>query len=64
MTNQSAKAVVCYRTRIDLPDDNALHEWARRLAVPPEKLQEAVARVGNWSDDLQFELNRMVVSMR
>ena len=64
MTNQSAKAAACYRTRIDLPDDKALREWAQRLAVSPEKLREAVARVGNWSDDLQFELNRMVVSMR
>lgn len=60
MTNQSAKPSGWYRTRIELPDDKALREWAQRLAVPPEKLREAVARVGNWSDDLQFELNRLV----
>ncbi len=58
MMNTLGQAGCGYRTRIELPDEEALREWARRLSVTPEKLKEAVARVGNWSDDLQFELNR------
>lgn len=58
MMDTMGKAGGWYRTRIELPDEESLREWARRLSVPPEKLKEAVARVGNWSDDLQFELNR------
>lgn len=60
MTNQSAQSNGWYRTRIELSDDKAIREWAQRLAVTPEKLREAASRVGNWSDDLQFELNRLV----
>ncbi len=58
MMDTTGKSGCWYRTRIELPDEDALREWARRLSVTPEKLKEAVARVGNWSDDLQFELNR------
>ncbi len=46
-----------YRSRIDVVRDEELREWAKRLAVTPEKLKDAVKKVGNWSDDLQFELN-------
>lgn len=58
MMDTMGKAGGWYRARIELPDEESLREWARRLSVSPEKLKEAVARVGNWSDDLQFELNR------
>ena len=62
MMDTMGKAGSGYRTRIELSDEESLREWARRLSVSPEKLKEAVARVGNWSDDLQFELNRHTIA--
>lgn len=45
-----------YRNRIHVVGDDELRDWARKLAVTPEKLKAAVAKVGDWADDLQHEL--------
>jgi len=42
--------------RIDLGDEAALHEWARRFDATPEQLREAVAAVGDHPDDVEMHL--------
>ena len=42
--------------RIDLADEAALREWARRLDATPAQLHEAVAAVGDHPDDVEMHL--------
>ena len=42
--------------RIDLADETALREWARKLDATPEQLREAVAAVGDHPDDVEMHL--------
>ncbi|MEO6747687.1 MAG: DUF3606 domain-containing protein [Caldimonas sp.] len=42
--------------RIDLADEAALREWARKLDATPEQLREAVAAVGDHPDDVEMHL--------
>jgi len=42
--------------RIDLGDEAALREWARRFDATPEQLREAVAAVGDHPDDVEMHL--------
>ena len=46
-----------YRRRINVDDRDEVESWAAKLQVTPQKLKEVVARVGSWSDDVQFALN-------
>ena len=52
-----------YRNRINVIDDDELRDWAKRLVVPAEKLKDAIAKVGNWSDDVQHELSESCFSL-
>ena len=42
--------------RIDLADEAALREWARKLDATPEQLREAVGAVGDHPDDVEMHL--------
>jgi len=42
--------------RIDLADEAALREWARKLDATAEQLREAVAAVGDHPDDVEMHL--------
>ncbi len=42
--------------RIDLADEAALREWARKFDATPEQLHEAVAAVGDHPDDVEMHL--------
>ena len=42
--------------RIDLNDDTALREWARKFDATPEQLREAVGAVGDHPDDVEMHL--------
>ena len=57
MTNKEGETGEMYRRCIDVEDDSDVNEWARRLGVTPKVLQDAIRKAGNWSDDVQRELN-------
>jgi len=42
--------------RIDLTDEAALREWARKFDATPEQLREAVEAVGDHPDDVEMHL--------
>ena len=42
--------------RIDLADEAALREWARKFDATPEQLKEAVAAVGDLASDVEAHL--------
>ena len=42
--------------RIDLADEAALREWARKFDATPEQLREAVEAVGDHPDDVEMHL--------
>ena len=42
--------------RIDLRDEGALRDWARKLDATPEELREAVAAVGDRASDVELHL--------
>lgn len=57
MTNKEGETRGMYRTRIDVGNDADVDQWARRLDVTPTVLRDAISKAGNWSDDVQRELN-------
>ncbi len=42
--------------RIDTADDQALHEWAKKLDVTAMQLRDAVAQVGDKASDVEMHL--------
>ena len=42
--------------RIDLDDEQAVARWAKKLAVTPEQLREAVRTVGDRAADVEMHL--------
>ena len=46
------------RSRINVNEDYELRDWAKRLEVSPEKLKEAVNKVGPMADDVRKELGK------
>ena len=57
MTNKEGETGEMYRRCIEVEDDSDVNEWARRLGVTPKVLQDAIRQAGNWSADVQRELN-------
>lgn len=42
--------------RVDIHDESALHEWARKLDATPDQLKEAVGAVGDLASDVEMHL--------
>jgi hypothetical protein len=42
--------------RIDVQDEQALAQWAQRLAATPQQLREAVRAVGDKAADVEMHL--------
>ena len=46
------------RDRINVNEDYELRDWSQKLGVSPERLKEAVKKVGPMADDVKKELRR------
>ena len=46
------------RARINVNEDYELRDWSQRLGVTPEKLKEAVKKVGPIAHDVKRELGK------
>ena len=44
------------RPRIDVDDDGALHDWAKKFDTTPQQIRDAVAAVGNQAADVEMHL--------
>jgi Protein of unknown function (DUF3606) len=44
------------RTRINLNQDYEVRDWAKKFGVTPERLKEAVKKVGSQAADVQKHL--------
>lgn len=44
------------RKRISLSDDYEVRDWSEKFGVTPERLREAVGKVGNQAEDVEREL--------
>lgn len=44
------------RKRISLSDDYEVRDWSERFGVTPDRLREAVGKVGGMADDVEREL--------
>ena len=44
------------RTRIDVDQAQALHEWARKFDATPEQIRDAVQAVGDLAADVEMYL--------
>lgn len=42
--------------RIDVKDEQALQQWAKKLDATPEQLREAVQAVGDKAPDVEMHL--------
>lgn len=42
--------------RINLQDEQSMHEWAKKLDATPEQLKEAVGAVGDLASDVEAHL--------
>ena len=56
MSDDRSKSGGQDRQRISLSEDYEVRDWAARFGVTEKALRDAVARVGDRSDDVQREL--------
>jgi hypothetical protein len=46
------------RDRINISEEYELRDWSKKFGVTPDKLKEAVAKVGPMADDVRRELGK------
>ncbi len=46
------------RLRINVNEDYELRDWSEKFGVTPEKLKDAVKKVGPMADDVRKELGK------
>lgn len=44
------------RKRISVSDDHEVRDWSQKFSVSPERLRQAVDKVGPLADDVEREL--------
>lgn len=44
------------RKRINLSEDYEVRDWTKKFGVSEARLRDAVAKVGNFADDVEREL--------
>lgn len=52
------------RKRISLSDDYEVRDWREKFGVTPDRLREAVAKVGNQAEDVERELTVNIANYR
>ena len=52
------------RKRISLSDDYEVRDWSEKFGVTPERLREAVGKVGNQAEDVERELTANIANYR
>ncbi len=58
MSDDKTKSGAGDRERINVSEDYELRDWSKSLGVTPEKLKEAVQKVGPMVDDVKRELGK------
>jgi len=58
MADDKSKTGRSDRDRINVNEDYELRDWSQKLGVSPERLKEAVKKVGPMADDVKKELRR------
>ena len=46
-------------TKVNINQQNEVQYWAQKFGVTPERLREAVAKVGNAPDAVEREIKRI-----
>lgn len=52
------------RKRISLSDDYEVRDWSEKFGVTPDRLREAVGKVGSQADDVERELTGNAANYR
>lgn len=58
MADDRTKTGKADRTRINLAEEYEVRDWAKKFGVSPERLKEAVQKVGPMAQDVGDELNK------
>ena len=58
MADDKSKAGKADRIRINVNEDYELRDWAKKFGVSPERLKEAVKKVGPMAQDVGNELSK------
>ena len=58
MSDDTSKRGPQDRRRINLSEDYEVQYWSQKFRVPPERLREAVHKVGNSPEAVEKELKR------
>jgi hypothetical protein len=58
MADDKSKVGKPDRDRINVNEDYELRDWSRKFGVTPERLKEAVAKVGPMAADVAKHLGR------
>ena len=59
MSDDTSKRGPQDRNRINLSEDYEVQYWSQKFGVTPERLREAVHKVGNSPDAVEKELKRV-----
>lgn len=57
MSDDKSKTGGGDRARISLSDEYEVRDWSQKFGVSPERLREAVERVGPMAADVEAELS-------
>ena len=52
------------RKRISLSDDYEVRDWSEKFSVTPDRLREAVRKVGSIASDVEQELTVNIANYR
>jgi hypothetical protein len=58
MADDKSKTGQSDRIRINVNEDYELRDWAKKFGVSPERLKQAVKKVGPMAQDVGNELNK------
>jgi hypothetical protein len=58
MSDYQTKRSAPHRARIEIHETSALQSWAERFNISPEKLKDAVAKVGPMADNVAHYLQK------
>ena len=58
MADDKSKTGQADRIRINVNEDYEVRDWAKKFGVSPDRLKEAVKKVGPMAQDVGNELNK------
>lgn len=64
MSDDKSRAGGQDRKRISLSDDYEVRDWSEKFGVTPDRLREAVGKVGSQVEDVERELTVNIANYR